>query len=68
MGDRSEQGVLEPGCWGESTGLILEEVLRFASSPRRVEGSRPQRGKGLVRGQRLTFLPTVVVHGNSPRS
>lgn len=42
MGDRSEQGVLEPGCWGESPGLILEEVLRFASSPGRVEGSRPE--------------------------
>lgn len=41
-GNRSEQGVLEPGCWSESPGLILEEVLRFASSPGRVEGSRPE--------------------------
>lgn len=41
-GYRSELAVLELECWGESIRLILEEVLRFASSLRRVEGCRPE--------------------------
>lgn len=57
-----EQGVQEPG---ESARLTLEGVLRSAPSPLKVEGSGPT-AKGLVREQRLTFPPTVVVHGNSP--
>lgn len=41
-GYRSDLAVLELECWGESIRLILEEVLRFASSLRRVEGCRPE--------------------------
>lgn len=52
---------------GESAGFSLEEVLRSAPSPLRVEGSRPV-AKEVVREQRLTFLPTVVVHRNKPLS